>query len=135
MIKLYAMIIVIGILGSAAWGAKYYYDTTQATIGQLRENNAKLEVANQTNQATINKMQEDTVALQANLSELSAELNEAEKYKDELIAKLQKHDLSMLSLKKPGLIENRINNGTRAIFDELENLSKGDTSSLSDITD
>lgn len=135
MIKLYAMIIVIGILGSAAWGAKYYYDSTQATIATLRENNAKLEVANQTNQATINRMQEDTVALQANLSELSAELNEAEQYKDELIAKLQKHDLSMLSLKKPGLIETRINNGTKAIFDELENLSKGDTSSLPDNTD
>lgn len=135
MIKLYAMIIVLGILGSAAWGAKYYYDSTQATIATLRENNAKLEVANQTNQATINRMQEDTVALQANLSELSAELNEAEQYKDELIAKLQKHDLSMLSLKKPGLIETRINNGTKAIFDELENLSKGDTSSLPSNTD
>ena len=53
MIRLYAMIFVIAILGGVAYGAKYYYDTTQNTISQLRENNAKLEVANEENQKTI----------------------------------------------------------------------------------
>ena len=47
MIRLYAMIFVIALLGGAAYAAKYYYDTTQLTIAQLRENNAKLEVANE----------------------------------------------------------------------------------------
>ena len=49
MIRLYAMIFVIALLGGTAYAAKYYYDTTQATISQLRENNAKLEVANEEN--------------------------------------------------------------------------------------
>ena len=61
MLRLYAMIFVIALLGGAL--LKYYYDTTQATIAQLRENNAKLEVANEENQQTIKKMGEDAIRL------------------------------------------------------------------------
>ena len=50
MFRVYILIVVLGLLGGAAYAAKYYYDTTQATIAQLRENNAKLEVANEENQ-------------------------------------------------------------------------------------
>ena len=63
MFRLYAILIVVGLLGGAVYGAKYYYDTTQNTIASLRENNAKLEVANETNQATIKKMGQDTARL------------------------------------------------------------------------
>lgn len=117
------MIVVIGLVGGAVYGAKYYYDSTQARIAQLQENNAKLEVANQTNQATINRMTEDAVALESQNQQLQKEIQEASKYKDELIAKLQKHDLSRLSLQKPGLIEKRINDGTKKVFDDLERIS------------
>jgi predicted nuclease with TOPRIM domain len=127
--RIYAIIFVLTMLLGVAYGAKYYYDTTQNTIAQLRDNNAKLSIAVETNQATIKRMEQDAVALQENLAELSTELQAAEAYKDELIQKLQKHDLSMLSLKKPGLIENRINNGTKEIFDELESLSNPATNS------
>ena len=47
MIRLYAIIFIVALLGGAAC-KRYYYDTT-ATIAQLRENNAKLEVANEEN--------------------------------------------------------------------------------------
>ena len=74
MIRLYAMIFVIALLGGALYAAKYYYDTTQATIAQLRENNAKLEVANEENQQTIKKMGEDAKRLNALTDQLSADL-------------------------------------------------------------
>ena len=48
MFKIYALIALIGVLGIAGYGAKYYYDTTQAEIATLRDNNAKLEVAIET---------------------------------------------------------------------------------------
>ena len=32
MLRLYMMIVVFGIIGGAIFGAKYYYDSTQATI-------------------------------------------------------------------------------------------------------
>lgn len=122
-LKLYIGIFIVMVLSATAVGAKYYYDTTQATIATLRENNAKLEVANETNQATIQRLAQDAQALQAQMDSLNSDLQAAEEYKNELLAKLQKHDLSQLSLRKPGLIEQRINNGTKAIFDELEALS------------
>ena len=65
MIRLYGIIILVAILGGAAYGGKYYYDATQNTIAQLRENNAQLEVANETDQATIAQMSEDVVRLNA----------------------------------------------------------------------
>ena len=125
MIRIYIMIVVVGLVGGAIYGAKYYYDSTQARIAQLQENNAKLTVANETNQATINRMAQDAVQLEAQNQQLSKDLQEASKYKDELIAKLQKHDLSRLSIQKPGLIEKRINDGTKKVFDALESLSGG----------
>jgi predicted nuclease with TOPRIM domain len=105
MIKLYGIIIIVGILGGAAYGAKYYYDTTQNTIAQLRDNNAKLEVANETNQATIEKMGQDTARLNELNSELNMNLRKSEEYGDELRSTLNKHNLTHLANKKPGLIE------------------------------
>jgi len=124
MLRIYAIIIIVGIIGSAAYGAKYYYETTQNTIAQLRENNTKLVVANETNQATINQMQADSQLLQETIMQLNVDLQEATAYKEELISKLQRHDLSRLSLRKPGLIEKRINDGTSQVFDDLEKLSR-----------
>jgi hypothetical protein len=37
MLKVYALIMLLGILGGVGYAAKYYYDTTQNTIATLRE--------------------------------------------------------------------------------------------------
>ena len=126
MIKLYAIIIIVGILGGAAYGAKYYYDTTQNTLAQLRDNNAKLEVANKTNQATIEKMGQDSARLNELNSELNANLRKSEKYGDELRDTLNKHNLTHLANKKPGLIEKRMQNATDKLWDDLESLTSDD---------
>ncbi len=126
MIKLYAIIIIVGILGGAAYGAKYYYDTTQNTIAQLRDNNAKLEVANETNQATIEKMGQDSKRLNELNSELNVNLRKSERYGDELRDTLNKHNLTHLANKKPGLIEKRMQNATDKLWDDLESLTSDD---------
>ena len=56
MLKVYLLIIVLGILGGVGYGAKYYYDTTQNTIATLRENNVQLEIAAETAQASVNTL-------------------------------------------------------------------------------
>ena len=127
MIRLYAMIFVIALLGGTAYAAKYYYDTTQATIAQLRENNAKLEVANEENQQTIKKMGEDAKRLNALTDQLSADLRKAEKYGDELRNTLNKHDMTHLANKKPGLIEKRMQNATDKLWDDLESVTSDNT--------
>ncbi len=126
MIKLYGLLIVVGLLGGAAYGAKYYYDTTQNTIAQLRDNNAKLEVANETNQATIEKMGQDSKRLNELNSELNVNLRKSERYGDELRDTLNKHNLTHLANKKPGLIEKRMQNATDKLWDDLESLTSDD---------
>ena len=127
MFRVYILIVVLGLLGGAAYAAKYYYDTTQATIAQLRENNAKLEVANEENQQTIAKMQEDNVRLNALTDQLNTDLRKAEEYGDELRNTLNKHDLTHLANKKPGLIEKRMQNATDKLWDDLESITGDNT--------
>ena len=129
MLRLYAMIFVIALLGGAAYAAKYYYDTTQATIAQLRENNAKLEVANEENQQTIKKMGEDAIRLNALTDQLSVDLRKAEEYGDELRNTLNKHDMTHLANKKPGLIEKRMQNATDKLWGDLESITSDNTTS------
>ena len=127
MIRLYAMIFVIALLGGVAYAAKYYYDTTQATISQLRENNAKLEVANEENQATITKMTENNKRLNELTDQLGEELRKSEAYGDELRETLNKHNLTHLANKKPGMIEKRMQNATDKLWDDLESVTSNDT--------
>ena len=54
---------------------------------------------------------------------LQHKLHAANNYKDVLIGKLRKHDLARLSLKKPMLVEKKINNGTTKLFESLEIIS------------
>ena len=101
--------------------------TIPLKIAILQDSNAKLELVAETNQNTINQLQADNEKMNKLSSELQLELAEATKYKDELINKLQKHDLTRLSLKKPGLIEKRINNGTKKLFESFESLTGNTT--------
>ena len=129
MIRLYAIIFVIALLGGTAYAAKYYYDTTQATISQLRENNAKLEVANEENLQTIKKMGEDAIRLNALTDQLGEDLRKAEEYGDELRNTLNKHDMTHLANKKPGLIEKRMQDATDKLWDDLESVTSDNTTS------
>ena len=123
MIKIYMLIFVLAIIGGVGYGAYAYYQDTQQRIATLQQNNAKLETVAKTNETTINSLQESQEKF-ANLNlELQGKLDEAEKYGDELRKKLHKHDLTRLSIKKPGLIEKRINNGTQKLFDNIESLT------------
>ena len=72
---------------------------------------------------TINAMIEDREKFDELNKDLQKKLDAANKYKDTLINKLRKHDLAKLSMKKPFLVEKKINNGTNKLFRSLEVLS------------
>ena len=120
MAKLYGIIIVLGLLGGLGFGAKYYYDSTQAKIEQLVAEKQILDQAVKTNEATIGRMRQDAERTQRLNDELQASLREAEAGLDQIRATLSDHDLTRLALRKPGLIETRINNGTKQVFDQIE---------------
>jgi len=116
MIKIYIMIVILGILGGVGYGAKYYYDTTQNTIAVLRENNAQLEVAVQTAEDSIDALQND-MAKMANLNlTLQQDLQKAEAYSDELRGKLSKLNLVVEAMKDSKLLEGKMNGATANLW-------------------
>ena len=117
------LIFVLGIIGGVGYGAYAYYQDTQQRIATLQTNNAKLETVAKTNELTITSMQKNQEKFATLNKDLQMKLNEAEEYGDDLRKKLHKHDLTRLSIKKPGLIEKRINDGTKKLFKSIEALT------------
>ena len=123
MLRLFGLLIVLGLLAGVGYGAYYYYNDTQQRLATLRDNNAKLEVVNKENQTTI-KMMKDNYEKQSKLNkELSAKLKDAEVYGNELRKKLSKIDLPAASLNRPKETEERINNASQKVLDMLESIT------------
>jgi len=118
-IALFFFLIMCG-MGAVGY---FYYNDTQDRLAQLRENNTRLEIAAQTSQETIGRMQADATQFAEANTKLRKELDEAEEYSDDLASKLRRHNLTVLTLQKPGLIETRVNNATAKLFDEMENIT------------
>ena len=123
MLKIYLLIIVLGLVGGVGYGGWYYYKDSQERIRILTENTVKLELAKTIQNQTINTMIEDREKFTSLNKELQANLDKANVYKDVLIGKLRKHNLAKLSLRKPGLVERKINAGTKKLFRSLEVIS------------
>ena len=123
MLRIYGLLIVLGVLAGVGYGAYYYYNDTQQRLATLRDNNAKLEVANKQNQETI-KLIKDNFEKQTKLNnELSAKLKDAEVYGNELRKKLSKIDLPAASLNRPEETEKRINDASQKVLDILESIT------------
>jgi len=123
MLKIYMLLFVLGIIGGVGYGAYYYYKDTQARIAILTENSAKLEVAATTQKNTIDTLLADAKKYAELNSELQKKLEKANDYKNTLIGKLRKHNLAKLSMQKPGLVEKKINNGTKKLLESFESIT------------
>tara|TARA_Y100001935_G_scaffold193729_1_gene161812 strand:+ start:4535 stop:4924 length:390 start_codon:yes stop_codon:yes gene_type:complete len=123
MFRIYAIVIVVGLVGGVVWGGYTYYKDTQQRISTLTQNNAKLKSANDTNTATIQQLNKNALALNQLIDDLGSELKKAEEYGDELRNTLRKHNLTHLANKKPGMIEKRMQNATDKLWDNLESIT------------
>jgi len=112
--------ILIGIIVAMVLAFGGYYWLTEKRLTVLTENNAKLTIAAQTNQQTIDKLTADYEQQQELNKELGTKLKAAEAYGDNLAKKFREHDLTMLTSRKPGLIERRVNSATQKLLDDME---------------
>ncbi len=130
MVRVYITIIIMLILGSVAYGAKYYYDTTQETISVLRTNNATLETVNKqvTTQfeeyrKTVQQEIEDFKAEVKKQQELNTELNtNLKKVQDankEISKLLANTDIIKNSLADPKASEEKINEEIDVFFGDI----------------
>ena len=103
-------------------GVGVYYLLIENT--RLSQLNQAFEIRNQEQLATIETMQNDfkvqsegLLALQTKNQEIQAEMN---RYLDIF----KRHDLTKLAAAKPGLIEPKVNNGTKKVFESIEEDSR-----------
>jgi hypothetical protein len=108
--------LLIGVILVLGLGGYWLYQENQT----LSANNLALEGAVAEQTAAMNAMRESFEkqgkALQ-NMGRVNAEI-EAEKA--EYLAIFSRHNLDMLAIKKPGLIQNRFNNASEKVMEGLE---------------
>ena len=90
----------------------------------LKENNFKLEVAVEEQKQTMTVMKEQYEKQGQALLNMSRVNAEIEAEKAEYLAIFSRHNLDMLALKKPGLIEIRFRNASDAVMEGLEDDTK-----------
>lgn len=105
--KLYLIFgaIALTMLGGFYW----YYTDSQGRIAALVENNAKLQLAVQTNEETIAFLQKNYAAANAELGRLNQSFAAAREQNRQLSERLADHDLGYLAANKPRLVENAVN--------------------------
>ena len=104
---------VILVLGLGGWWLLQENET-------LKNNNVKLETAIAEQTAAFNAMKESYEKQGQSLQNMSRRNAEIEAEKAEYIALFARHNLDMLAIKKPGLIENRFNNASELVMEGLE---------------
>jgi len=116
-------IAMILVLLAGAGGAYFYVQNLQKNLEIARANVAKMEIAVQTSEASLKLERAETARLGELNNQLSNDLQKAEQYGDELRATIQKHNLTHLANKKPGLIEKRMQDATNKLWDDLESIT------------
>ncbi len=130
MFRVYITIIIMLILGSVAYGAKYYYDTTQETISVLRTNNAKLETVNKqvttqfeeyrkTVEQEIENFKAEVKKQQELNNELNTNLKKVQDANKEISKLLANTDIIKNSLADPKASEEKINEEVDVFFSDI----------------
>jgi len=123
MIKVYMLVIILGLVGGVVYGGYYYYKDTQSRIQTLTENSAKLETAKKVQDQTIATLVADAKKYEELNKDLNTRLNAANKYKNKLLGKLRKINLKKLSAEEPAVWEEKINNASKSLLESFESIS------------
>ena len=123
MIKVYMLVIVLGLVGGVVYGGYYYYKDTQSRIQTLTENSAKLETAKKVQDQTIATLVADAKKYEELNKNLNTRLNAANKYKNKLLSKLRKINLKKLSAEEPAVWEEKINNASKSLLESFESIT------------
>lgn len=91
---------------------------------RLRENNAQLGVAVQTQEEAIATLQNDFAVQGREITALTKKSQEAQKEMNRYLDIFRRHNLTKLAAAKPGLIETRANKATKEVFDGIEKISR-----------
>ena len=122
---------ITGVLGIAllvtAGAFKMYADKTEAEkeamamdLRQASDNQLVLETSISNLNKQLTEAEERQQKILGRVNELQAANAQAQKEVESSRKKFAKHDMNVLSLRKPGLIENIINRSTKGVLSDLE---------------
>ena len=116
---------------------KLYYDKSEAEkeaitmqLRQSADNQVLLENSIAGLNAQVLQAEEDKTKAFEQISLLQEQNQKAQAEVSKLKSKFDKHNINVLSLRKPKLIENIINRGTREVLDELEAITSPATNNM-----
>tara|TARA_R100000426_G_scaffold78794_1_gene56381 strand:+ start:3467 stop:3871 length:405 start_codon:yes stop_codon:yes gene_type:complete len=116
--------LVLGVfLISSLTASGIYIKTLNNQISTLKANqiilDSKIKEQNESIKNYLAKQKENL----EQINSLEKDKQEATRAVTELRNKFARHNLNNLALMKPGLIENRVNKGSKKVFDELMSLT------------
>ena len=112
--------LLMGIILVLGLGSYYLYSQNQV----LTANNAALESAVATQEDAIANMQNDFALQTKELGALQAKSQATQLEMNRYLDIFKRHNLTKLAAAKPGLLEPRINKGTKNVFDSIEEISR-----------
>ena len=110
---LLALLLVLGGLSYYLWNEN----------GVLKENNAKLEIAIQTQEEAINNLQNDFALQTTQLNEMTVKSQQAQRELNRYNEFIRNYELSDKIMNDPVEMQRKINNGTKHIMEDIEGLS------------
>jgi len=110
-------IAIILVLGLGCW---WLYSENQT----LTFNNMQLEVAITQQEEAMDAMRESYEKQGESLNQMMSRNAQIEAEKNRYMDIFKRHDLNKLAIAKPGLLETKVNRGTKNVFDTIENDSR-----------
>ena len=113
-------------------GGAYAYHTTTVSKAEtkiarldantvvLKENAAKLDAAFEREKASRERAEKNLQVQLEAVTDLTNKNTEMQAEMDDYLSIFKRHNLTKLARVKPGLIEPRINKGTKAVFEAIE---------------
>ena len=117
------LITLILVLGLGSW---YLYNQNET----LKDNNNKLEYALEEQTQAMTALRESYEKQGQSLMNMTRKNAEIEQEKAEYLEIFSRHNLDLLALKKPGMIELRMNNASELVMEGIED----DTEELYNLT-
>ena len=112
--------LLIGIILVLSLGSYYLYNQNQV----LTANNVALESAVATQEEAIATMKNDFALQTKALGDLQAKSQATQLEMNRYLDIFKRHNLTKLAAAKPGMLEPRINNGTKNVFESIEAISR-----------
>ena len=110
----------IGLLDALGLVTFYLYNQNET----LKENNTKLEYALEEQTQAMTALRESYEKQGQSLMNMTRRNAEIEQEKAEYLEIFSRHNLDLLALKKPGMIELRMNNASELVMEGIEDDTK-----------